>query len=148
MRNENTRKTINERETIEVDGVQQRLMWIAENQPDILIKRYGQVHPRMSAYESVLIKWGGHRKALLIVSRNWVLILGYMLKPLVYGQMNDNINYAKKKKEIVYTFIGSQNLNFSIKSWGWRLDWRKKDWHRRSVETLGLSSHRDKYTLS
>jgi len=31
----------------------------------------------------------------------------------------------KKKKEIVYAFIDSQNLNLGVRSQGWRLDWRK-----------------------
>ena len=29
------------------------------------------------------------------------------------------------KKEIVYAFIDSQNLNLGVRSQGWRLDWRK-----------------------
>jgi uncharacterized LabA/DUF88 family protein len=29
------------------------------------------------------------------------------------------------KKEVVYVFIDSQNLNLGIKSQGWKLDWRK-----------------------
>lgn len=31
----------------------------------------------------------------------------------------------KKKKEIVYAFIDSQNLNLGIKSLGWRLDFKR-----------------------
>lgn len=30
-----------------------------------------------------------------------------------------------KKKETVYAFIDSQNLNLGVKSLGWKLDWRK-----------------------
>lgn len=30
-----------------------------------------------------------------------------------------------KKREIVYAFIDSQNLNLGVKSQGWKLDWRK-----------------------
>jgi len=30
-----------------------------------------------------------------------------------------------KKKEIVYAFIDSQNLNLGVKSNGWNLDWKK-----------------------
>jgi len=29
------------------------------------------------------------------------------------------------KKEVVYAFIDSQNLNLGVRSQGWRLDWRK-----------------------
>ena len=32
---------------------------------------------------------------------------------------------TKVKREIVYAFIDSQNLNLGIKSQGWELDWRK-----------------------
>ena len=32
---------------------------------------------------------------------------------------------SKKKQEIVYAFIDSQNLNLGVRSQGWRLDWRK-----------------------
>ena len=31
----------------------------------------------------------------------------------------------KKKKEIIFAFIDSQNLNLGVKSQGWKLDWRK-----------------------
>ncbi len=31
----------------------------------------------------------------------------------------------RSKKEIVYAFIDSQNLNLGVRSLGWRLDWRK-----------------------
>lgn len=31
----------------------------------------------------------------------------------------------KKKKDAVYAFIDSQNLNLGVKSQGWSLDWRK-----------------------
>lgn len=31
----------------------------------------------------------------------------------------------KKKKEVVYAFIDSQNLNLGVRSQGWILDWRK-----------------------
>lgn len=31
----------------------------------------------------------------------------------------------KKKKEIIYAFIDSQNLNLGVRSQGWELDWRK-----------------------
>lgn len=74
------RKPVNERETIEIDGVQRRLGWIAENQPDILIKRYGQVHKRMSVYESALIKVGWTQKGIA----NRAKELGY--DPGVYAQ--------------------------------------------------------------
>src|SRR3972149_1070486 len=30
-----------------------------------------------------------------------------------------------KRKEIVYAFIDSQNLNLGVRSQGWKLDWRK-----------------------
>jgi len=29
------------------------------------------------------------------------------------------------KKETVYAFIDSQNLNLGVKSQGWKIDWRK-----------------------
>ncbi len=31
----------------------------------------------------------------------------------------------KNKREIIYTFIDSQNLNLGVRSLGWKLDWRK-----------------------
>ncbi len=31
----------------------------------------------------------------------------------------------KQKREIVYAFIDSQNLNLGVRSQGWKLDWRK-----------------------
>ena len=52
------RKPASQRETINVDGVPQRLGWIAENQPDVLIALIAKGHPRWSAYHSALLKAG------------------------------------------------------------------------------------------
>ena len=76
-------------------------------------------------------------------------------KDLVFGG-------KMKKNQSVFAFIDSNNLHLGVLSQGWKLDWRKfrqylrnkynvnkaylfigqvsgakKDWHSRSVETLG-----------
>ena len=44
------------------------------------------------------------------------------LQEILRYTQNDNM---KKKKETVYAFIDSQNLNLGVQSQGWKLDWRK-----------------------
>jgi len=44
----------------------------------------------------------------------------------------------KSAQQTVYAFIDSQNLNLGVKSQGiTKFVKTKKDWHSRSVETLG-----------
>ncbi len=78
MNKENRRKPINQRETIEVDGIQRRLGWIAENRPEILMKR---ILGGEDQYWSPLYKTGYTRDSAFKKCREWGLdagILGYV----------------------------------------------------------------------
>lgn len=55
------RQPVSEREVIEVLGVPRRLLWIAQNRPEILVKRIEGGHPRSQAYWSVLAQAGWPR---------------------------------------------------------------------------------------
>lgn len=68
------RKPVEQREVIEVDGVNQRLSWIAENRPEILIKRICDGPGNADAYFSALSKAGlgrGELEKMIINHPEW-----------------------------------------------------------------------------
>jgi hypothetical protein len=70
------RKPINERETIEVEGVPQRLGWVAENHPEILMKRILGADGNTNAYWSALAKVGIDYVKALQKCEEWGLDAG------------------------------------------------------------------------
>ena len=58
------KKSIREREQIEINGVPQRLSWIAQYHPEILLQRICGGHPRTHAYFSALAQIGLNRLKL------------------------------------------------------------------------------------
>lgn len=82
MGERNRRKPIENRETIEIDGVPQRLSWVAENRPEILMKRILGAHHRTDAYWAAFKKAGIDRQEAVRRSFNeWGLdanILGHL----------------------------------------------------------------------
>lgn len=75
------RKPIEERERIEVDGVDRRLGWIAENKPEVLIGLIAEGYSRWPAYMSALNKVG----ISCVDFANMAQELDY--DPGVYGQI-------------------------------------------------------------
>ena len=65
------RKPVKKRETIEVDGEQRRLAWVAENRPGILVRRIASGHMRSSAYWSALAKAGLDRPTVEARCEEW-----------------------------------------------------------------------------